>query len=41
MSDIIERGDAVETKDDGLPGKKWYIPHHGIYHPKKPTITFD
>ena len=44
MSDIIERGDAEEAKDDGLPGEKWYIPHHGIYHPKKPgklRVVFD
>lgn len=44
MSDIIKRGDAEEAKDDGLPGEKWYIPHHGIYHPKKPEklrVVFD
>ncbi len=36
MSDIIKRGDAEETDDNGPPGETWYIPHHGIYHPKKP-----
>ncbi len=44
MSDIIERGDVEEAQDDGLPGEKWYIPHHGIYHPKKPEklrVVFD
>ncbi|XP_054872902.1 uncharacterized protein LOC111584426 [Amphiprion ocellaris] len=44
MSDIIERGDVEEVQDDGIPGEKWYIPHHGIYHPKKPEklrVVFD
>lgn len=44
MNDIIERGDAEEVKDEGLPGETWYIPHHGIYHPKKPEklrVVFD
>lgn len=36
MNDIIERGEAEEAKGDGLPGETWYIPHHGIYHSKKP-----
>lgn len=44
MDDIIKRGDAEEVKDEGLPGETWYIPHHGIYHPKKPEklrVVFD
>lgn len=44
MSDIITRGDAEETDDYGPPGETWYIPHHGIYHPKKPEklrVVFD
>lgn len=44
MNDIIERGDAEEVEDEGLPGETWYIPHHGIYHPKKPEklrVVFD
>lgn len=44
MSDIIERGDAEETDDIGPPGETWYIPHHSIYHPKKPDrlrVVFD
>ena len=20
-----------------LPGKIWYLPHHGVYHPRKPN----
>ncbi|XP_073724404.1 uncharacterized protein [Misgurnus anguillicaudatus] len=44
MSNVIERGDAEETNDNGPPGETWYIPHHGIYHPKKPErlrVVFD
>ncbi|XP_051803945.1 uncharacterized protein LOC127533924 [Acanthochromis polyacanthus] len=44
MGDIIKRGDAEETDDYGHPGETWYIPHHGIYHPKKPEklrVVFD
>ncbi|XP_026051006.1 uncharacterized protein LOC113037895 [Carassius auratus] len=44
MNDIIERGDVETVNDDGTVGEKWYIPHHGIYHPKKPDklrVVFD
>lgn len=44
MNDIIAKGEAEEVKDDGLPGEIWYIPHHGIYHTKKPEklrVVFD
>lgn len=44
MSDIIKRGDAEELEANGPPGENWYIPHHGIYHPKKPDrlrVVFD
>ncbi len=44
MYDIIKRGDVEEVQDDGIPGEKWYLPHHGIYHPKKPEklrVVFD
>nr|XP_017214445.2 uncharacterized protein LOC101885244 isoform X1 [Danio rerio] len=45
MNDIIDRGDAeVVNEDEGTSGEKWYIPHHGIYHPKKPDklrVVFD
>lgn len=36
MKDIIERGDVKEVRTEGTNGEKWYIPHHGVYHPKKP-----
>lgn len=36
MKEIIDRGDAEEVHDYGTQGERWFIPHHGIYHPKKP-----
>lgn len=36
MNEIIERGEAEEVQDQGKEGEKWYIPHHGVYHSKKP-----
>ncbi len=43
MMDLIDRGDA-EVCTEGNDGEKWYIPHHGVYHPKKPgklRVVFD
>ena len=34
MKTMIENGEAVDA-EDGSEGK-WYLPHHGVYHPKKP-----
>ncbi|KAI4902936.1 hypothetical protein NFI96_019343, partial [Prochilodus magdalenae] len=44
MKDLIEKVDVEEVHDDGANGETWYIPHHGIYHPKKPEklrVVFD
>lgn len=44
MKEIIDRGDAEEVHDYGTQGEQWFIPHHGIYHPKKPEklrVMFD
>ncbi|KAK0143561.1 hypothetical protein N1851_018301 [Merluccius polli] len=44
MREIIDRGDAEETKEDGIKGETWYLPHHGVYHAKKPgkvRVVFD
>ncbi|XP_071944668.1 uncharacterized protein [Antedon mediterranea] len=47
MSKIIQNGYAeiVPIKDLArADGKVWYIPHHGVYHPKKPDkvrVVFD
>ncbi|XP_078355245.1 uncharacterized protein LOC144639837 [Oculina patagonica] len=47
INEIISKGYAEKvpqgtSKTD--PGKAWYIPHHGVYHPKKPDkirVVFD
>ena len=39
MNDIIRKGFARKVLPDRVParsGQVWYIPHHGVYHPKKP-----
>ncbi|KAK3738374.1 hypothetical protein QZH41_005730 [Actinostola sp. cb2023] len=47
MRAIIDAGHAERVEEDALPandGKVWYIPHHGVYHPKKPEkirVVFD
>ncbi|KAL4230450.1 hypothetical protein ACF0H5_010832 [Mactra antiquata] len=44
MNDIISRGDAELVKSEGVSGNEWYIPHHGVYHPRKPDkirVVFD
>ena len=47
MSDVIDRGYAekVPAEEATLKnGQVWYIPHHGVYHPKKPQkirVVFD
>ncbi|KAK5916218.1 hypothetical protein CgunFtcFv8_011226 [Champsocephalus gunnari] len=41
MSDMIWKGYATKVPDEdlsGSDGKVWYIPHHGVYHPKKHNI---
>ena len=38
ISEIIEKGYARKVSAEELPpeeGKVWYLPHHGVYHPKK------
>ncbi|KAJ8045014.1 hypothetical protein HOLleu_07931 [Holothuria leucospilota] len=37
MEDVVSKGYA-ERVPEGQPekGKEWYIPHHGVYHPRKP-----
>ena len=47
MGDIIAQGYAEEVPENEIlntKGKAWYIPHHGVYHPKKPgklRVVFD
>ena len=47
VSNIIDQGYASKiliNEVDCDDGKVWYLPHHGIYHPKKRskiTVVFD
>ena len=46
MADLISKGYArkVPTDHQESSNVKWYIPHHGIYHPHKPgkiRVVFD
>lgn len=47
VNEMIAKGHARKVPEDHLEadqGKVWYLPHHGIYHPKKPNkicIVFD
>ena len=47
ITDMIDKGYAERVPHELLkiiPDKIWYIPHHGVYHPKKPKkirVVFD
>ncbi|XP_034057151.1 uncharacterized protein LOC117536415 [Gymnodraco acuticeps] len=46
LDDVINNGYAESVPEHqvkGKEGKVWYIPHHGVYHPKKKTlrVVFD
>ena len=50
MENMIEKGFAEKVKQSASSSSYteqrnvWYIPHHGVYHPKKPTkirVVFD
>ena len=46
MNEILSKGFAekVPVQDRPLKGRVWYLPHHGVYHPRKPgkvRIVFD
>ena len=47
MKSIIDNGYAEQVGNEqlsGEPGRVWHIPHHGVYHPKKPDkirVVFD
>jgi hypothetical protein len=47
MDNLFEKGYAEKVPDcelDQDDGRVWYIPHHGVYHPKKPNkirVVFD
>ncbi|KAL7841259.1 hypothetical protein SRHO_G00249500 [Serrasalmus rhombeus] len=46
LTEVISRGHAEivpQHQLEGEDGKVWYIPHHGVHHPKKGTlrVVFD
>jgi len=44
LNEMIERGDAEVVPETSVSNCKWYIPHHGVFHPKKPgklRVVFD
>ena len=45
MNDILNKGLAEKVPDQELSNKNvWYIPHHGVYNPRKPEkirVVFD
>ena len=44
MKNILNKGSAESCGSSSGSGKTWYLPHHGVYHPKKPNkirIVFD
>ena len=38
MEEIIAKKYAELCKEDPVADHVWYIPHHGVYHPKKKKI---
>lgn len=38
MTNMIDKGFAEKCSTEITPAKVWYIPHHGVYHPKKKKI---
>ena len=47
MADLLKKGYAEKipnNSDEQANGRVWYLPHHGVYHPKKPgklRVVFD
>lgn len=35
--DMIKDGYAEESTAEAREGKIWYLPHHDVYHPHKPS----
>ena len=37
IQEMIDKGYAEEVLEQNVKdGQEWYIPHHGVYHPRKP-----
>lgn len=47
MQNLVDNGHAervIESVDSSVKNAVWYIPHHGVYHPRKPEkirVVFD
>ncbi|XP_056597979.1 uncharacterized protein LOC130433119 [Triplophysa dalaica] len=44
MGGVFKDGDAERAEQQSETGNVWYIPHQGVYHPKKPNkirVVFD
>lgn len=44
MEGVFKDGDAEKVENQAELGKVWYIPHQGVYHPRKPgkiRVVFD
>ena len=44
MDGVLKDGDAEKVDTQPAAGKVWYIPHQGVYHPRKPDkirVVFD
>ena len=44
MEEILSKGYAKISEDAPTDGRVWYLPHHGMYHPAKPSkirVVFD
>lgn len=44
MNSVFEDGDAERAEYPPKAGCVWYIPHQGVYHPRKPDkirVVFD
>ena len=44
MEEIIAKGYARKSTITAAPGKTWFLPHNGVYHPNKPgkiRVVFD
>ena len=36
MSKLFDAGHAEEVTEPAKEGREWYLPHHGVYNPRKP-----
>ena len=44
MNELVSKKYVVKCENPVEEGKVWYVPHHGVYHPKKPDkirVVFD